>query len=585
MADAAVESVEELEQRFAIVSRVERYTALLATALIALLHYLAMAGKLALWRDEVAAVNLAKVSSLSEFWRLCEFDSSFIAWFALLRSWINVFGDSDFSLRILGAGIGLAVLGACWWTVRRFSCPYPLITLSLFALNSAVIYWGDTVRGYGLGTLLMLIMLGETWRFAQRPSWKHLFRAFVPAILAVHTLYYNCIYLFAMCLGVAAVRYRARDWRSILQILGLGFVCALTMLIYVDPVRRVAAWRSVVETPLSIEKVLTLFHGTGVYAAYMLDVVWALLLPLTPVILFILAKRKQGPGNLGVAGEANYLLPVSSARTLHWQASCGVADRALFLLVTFSVGLSGFLILLFWHGYQPQPWHFIPIIGFVSIPIEVALLDAIRYNEAGRKLRLYFVCAFWLLVYYSSQAMVEGRRTNIDEAAERITEGARKGDLIVIQPWFYGISFARYYHGPADYVGVPGIGSEYMNVHRWDRLRDLLKEDDPIAPLMERIDDTLKSGHTVWYLGTYLAIPKDRPIGRSPNPLIPGSPQAKFGSSMHLRYWDKFFIRHFVEHCEYEDLHVQGYNVFGFENSRVVKVTGWHEKEEKRMSE
>lgn len=552
--DSQIETEEELEQRFLIISRVELGMAALATLLLVILHIVCLMDNPALWRDEIAALNLSQVNSFKKFWELCEFDSSFAFWFVVLRSWTTVFGSSDLSMRILGTGIGLALLGTCWWAARKFHCKYPLVTLSLFSLNSAVIYWGDTIRGYGLGTLLLLVMLCQIWSYTENPSWKRLLLAFLPALMAVHTLYYNCIFLFAICLGSAAVSWRTRNWRAILQILGMGFVCALTMLVYVDVIRRVGAWRSVVVSPLSMKFVIDLFNGAAGYAAYVLDFVWATLVPLTVIIFAVFAVVKWKSGDR----------PLS--------------QRSLYLLVTYVVGLAGYFGLLFWHGYQPQPWHFVPILGFVIIPIETAMMDAVRRSEAGRKLRLYFVFAFWLLVFYSTFTLVESRRTSVDIATRQINEKAQPGDLVVVQPMYYGITFRHYHNSKAgdNWVAVPGMTGDELLVHRYDILRDLLYQKSPANKVLQQIDDTLKAGHTVWYVGTTLKLHKEMSIGPAPPPLTPTS---KFGSGHHMQYWDKLFYRHFEDHAEkVTDLHVGSFNLYGFENAFLVSASGWQEK-------
>lgn len=561
-AEASDESDNDLEQIFSLVIRVEFWMALVATAVLLYFHYVAFVANPALWRDEIAAVNLAQVPTWDQFWRLCEYDSSFFAWFGVLHTWIKVCGGSDVSLRVLGTGVGVLLLGACWWTGRRFESAAPLVALSIFALNPVVIYWGDTVRGYGLGTLLMLLMYATTWQFCRQPTWRNWCLALLPALGAVHTLYYNCIYLFAMCMGVLAVQVRGRRWRAGVQILGLGFLCAVSMVIYLDPVRRVGTWRNVVESPLSIETVAKLFHGTSVYAAYVVDVVWILVLPLVPALLAYMAFRKPVVSADPPTGRSAEILR-------------DVPARSLYLLVTLAVGLGGFLTLLFWHGYQPQPWHFVPLLGFVSVPIEVGTLDAVRYQETSRKLRLYLMVTFWLIVAYSTYATVDARRTNVDLALQKLNPLVQPDDLVVIHPWFVGITFGRYYTGAAPWVAAPGMESESLNVHRYDIIRDMLKVPDPNAALLKRIEQQLRAGKTVWYLGTYLPMSRNKFIGKSPPPL---EEHSKFGSALFLYYWNKLFYKFFSDHSNFEAIPVSGSNSFGHENVGLLRVTGWQDQ-------
>jgi uncharacterized membrane protein len=89
--------------------RVEWVVALLATAAAVLLSFVFVVHADGLWRDEVNSVNVAMAPSLSELWRLLEFESAPVLWVLLLRGWLALFGSSsDLGLRLLGAlGSGL----------------------------------------------------------------------------------------------------------------------------------------------------------------------------------------------------------------------------------------------------------------------------------------------------------------------------------------------------------------------------------------------------------------------------------------------------------------------------------------------
>ena len=154
--------------REALIRKLEWTAALLVAALIVILHFVNWRHAGALWRDEAAAVNLALFPSLSEIWAHVEHESFPLLLTLLLRGWSAIgLGGSDLALRVFGLLVGLAVLAALWWNAWQFSASPPLISLLLFGLSGTTIRWGDSLRAYGLGVLLLLLALGLIWKVAR----------------------------------------------------------------------------------------------------------------------------------------------------------------------------------------------------------------------------------------------------------------------------------------------------------------------------------------------------------------------------------------------------------------------------------
>ena len=110
----------------------------------------------------------------------------------------------------------------------------------------------------------------------------------------------------------------------------------------------------------------------------------------------------------------------------------------------------------------------------------------------------------------SAYAYLGLRQTNMDLAAAAVA-GAQRDDLVVVSPWFLAVSFNRYYVGAAPWSTIPPL--EDTSVHRTDLLARQLQAEDPIAPLVTRVENTLRGGHRVYWVG--LPAPSiDRPPGR-----------------------------------------------------------------------
>ena len=115
------------------------------------------------------------------------------------------------------------------------------------------------------------------------------------------------------------------------------------------------------------------------------------------------------------------------------------------------------------------------------------------------------------------------RMTNVDLVAGQLSQVAMPGDVIVVNPWWVGIPFGRNYHGQAEWVTVPEI--EDHRCHRYDLIKQRMIEDRPLISVFEKINQTLRSGHRV-----YFGITEDiRWQPGQPIPQLPPAPQGPTG--------------------------------------------------------
>jgi hypothetical protein len=84
-------------------------------------------------------------------------------------------GAGALGLRALGLLIGLGLLAALWVSALVTSGLPPRLSLALFGLNSTIIIYGDSLRAYGVGSLLIVLALGTMWSYLQKPTaWRAL---------------------------------------------------------------------------------------------------------------------------------------------------------------------------------------------------------------------------------------------------------------------------------------------------------------------------------------------------------------------------------------------------------------------------
>jgi len=86
--------------------------------------------------------------------------------------------------------------------------------------------------------------------------------------------------------------------------------------------------------------------------------------------------------------------------------------------------------------------------------------------------------------------------SSMDTIARLIEAQARPGDIVVISPWQWTLSFGTAYHGAAPILRVPPIAEpQFM---RWDLARQVAQSSDPLPALFGRIETSLRGGHRVF---------------------------------------------------------------------------------------
>src|SRR5260370_17958441 len=104
----------------------------------------------------------------------------------ILRVWSSV-SSSDRGLRLFGLLVGIGIIAALWLTSRMFGFGAPLIGIALVGLNSTAIVYGDAVRPYGVGALVIVAVAGVVWGMNRRN-----FPSIIPAGIVFARVYAAC---------------------------------------------------------------------------------------------------------------------------------------------------------------------------------------------------------------------------------------------------------------------------------------------------------------------------------------------------------------------------------------------------------
>ena len=507
-----------------------------------------------LWRDEANTVALATLPSIREVWSKLEFDSVPLLWVLIVR-WVSAAAGpmNDITFRVFGLGIGIGVVASLWWYARVFRYSFPLVSLALLALSPSVIVWGDSMRGLGAGILFIIVTGLLLWRFLERPTpLRFAFAAFA-AVGSVQTLFYNTVFVLAFCAGAIAVCIDRREWRTGGGAVAVGGVAALSLIPYAIMIRAAASWNMLVRIPnYNFSRFVTKLYETLRPGGPWAPVIWAELLI---VALFAGAFAIRRPREVGH----------SSAQR----------EVTLFSIVTLLVALPAFFLFLHALSYPTRPWYYLSLLAVCAVCID-AVSGSLINREAAQKARLLGVGILAFLTIIPASGWVSKRLSNIDSLAARTTREAAPEDLIVVTPWYHGVTFARYYRGATPWTTIPPIA--FQPYHRYDLVKEKMMMPDqhaPVAPLELQIGAALRSGRRVFIVGSLPVIqPNTKPLILQPAPL-PGN---QWPQDFYERQWSSM-IAYFLQ-IHATEIRVllkpeSNSRVSEFENDALVVATGW----------
>lgn len=475
--------------------RLEAGVAVFITLAAIWLRWIAATSAGGLWRDEANTVALATLPRISDVWHNLQYDSFPIVWLGVVRMFAAAAGPmNDSAFRVLGFTIGIALIAALWLNARVFGYRFPLITLAFLALSPSVIRWGDSMRAYGLGMVLILVATALIWRFIEQPSAPRFVVASAVAILSVHTIYYNAVLLLAICTGAFVVSVIRKKHGVGVQVVLIGLIAGLSLFPYVGVISRASEWNSLVR----IEHFTIDWFWLKLFEALAPAGTWSFI----AWILLCLSGL--------FAGIAAVLFP----------RAVGVDQRhrevAAFGVVTLIVGSLGSFFFLRILLYATQPWYYLTLMLIVALASEIVLLGALDCTKVRNGVA-FAAALIGSVSMFVAQRGVSIRMTNADLAARRIQATASPRDLIVVDPWYLAVSLDRYYRGVAPLTTIPDI--KFHKFHRYDLVIAKLRDADTTAatrPAFSAVERTLKEGGTIFLVAPFRANPPAHERPRSP---------------------------------------------------------------------
>lgn len=514
--------------------RVETAAAVLLTLLAAGLHVQRFLHAGGLWRDEAGAVQLARLPALGEVFQRFPHEAFPMLFPVTIRAWTGAFGDSDMVLRLFGMLVGLAILAVLWLNARA-ARTVPLASVALLGFHPGFLVYGDSIRGYGLGIALILTTLGAYARLVENPDRRTVIAAGLAALLAVHVLLHNSALLLGIGVAAAVTGALRKRWRLAASSLGIGLVAALSLIPYVRPLSAAREWDVLMVEQLSPGQILGALASAAAPSRFL---PWA------------------------------WLLFAAAALVPRGERSDARRFRMLVIPAALCAQFGLFLAL----GYLPRIWYCLPLMAVAASALE-GLLPGLPAVRAAR-VAVAGILAVLLLPAAHTEATL--RMTNVDQVAEMLERRAGPRDLIVVNPWFYGVSFHRYYQGPARWMTLPEMEDHRM--HRYDLFKARMTSVDPLRDVRFAVRKALRSGRRVWLVGVY----DPPPEGQKP-PVLAPAPGGPWGwrDGPYAISWSRQ-LGHYLSGNAFGEEMVHdpaGSRVSGFENVPVRVFQGWRRNE------
>jgi hypothetical protein len=390
------------------------------------------------------------------------------------------------------------------------------------------------------------LLFSAVWKVVERPTpWRVIF-AIVVGVLSVQCLYYNSVILLCIAVAGAIVCAASARWRDAIIVLLIGLPAALSMIPYARTIRQVNEWSGLVRINFTFGRFWEMLSGV-LSATHPLMVYFWLLVLVLALVAGIRSRMRSRP---------RWMTPAQR-------------DLVLYGFLTLCLAIPAYIVFLFRLSYETEPWYYLALVTVVACSCEAILVQFVRRYET-RLIATVALIAVAAAGVYGSGAL-RARQTSVDLQAQTLSIEADKNDLILVYPWYVGLTFNRYYTGPAQWMTVPEV--KFLTYHRFDMTRKLMMDpDNALNSVMAAMRRTLSSGHKIWVVGGF-------PIlhGNEVPPRLPPAPHPKYQwfEGVYNRAWAMQAGYFLQTHANDMRVIPLGEPVQRYEDMALEQVSGW----------
>jgi len=407
--------------------------------------------------------------------------------------------------------------------------------------------WGTSLRGYGLGCVLLLLTIGLTGKAISQPTTANVVAATIAAIASVQITVNAVPLIAAIAASALLVFILQRRFQQAAVVCVCLATCAFSLVPYAKGYLT-ADWNVVLKYPATFgslwEKLRLAIEERGLF----MGAFWYAVVPLTV---------------LGASWRW---------WTLRRDKSFAEAHLLLFLIAVSALSIFAYYTFLKILSYATRSWYYLPLLCAVAGAIDLmgGILARARWIRIAR---LLFAIAALLFLPFTLWKSAHERLTDIDLVAQKLQQDARASDLIIVNPWFLGISFNWYYHGATQWLTLPEIGEH--RIHRFDLVKMKMMSPIPIDDVIDAMKQTLKSGNRVWLVGgAHMPQPGRAPLSLPPAP----NSQFRWNADTYARAWSQQIAMFAQDHAlRGEFPNPVGDPVNEFENVPLWMIEGWRD--------
>ncbi len=474
-----------------------------------------------LWRDEalfIAIVRLPEWSDMIEFLRFHE--SHPLLFYALMRVWLKLVGDSDSSALLLVVLIGGLLVPALYYFGRRlFSQRVGVIAAVIAVFSPPLVEYSAQIRPYSLLPLLVLVSCGSIALAlnGHGPS------AWLAYVLSTVALLYTHNWTWLICAGqfvfVAVFLIQVKSDRSRTALKATA--CAALILLSYTP------WISALLFQVSTAGHAPLLIGWA-------HVALAIPFVLQATLLAPITERSELVAATAAAMSVVVLLLLKAPRiraSSHQAGSTQVSQETLEPAARWIFGVvpvvAVCLALLASRNGNMLQSRCLVMLGPLLLLAFAAMIDRLLRADkpaTQRRALIGVVIVFFVADYSGAlHTLFVTGRSNAQDMANSIAREAAPSDLLVIAPEWAASGFNHYYPLPTEQIDYPN--EKRVVAVDFSGILERFGNPEAKKRFIKRIDEAFGAKRRVWLVSDhdFLRTVTERDLattGRHPNPIV-----------------------------------------------------------------